>query len=30
MVNYYLLDNLLDKIKETISILKFDNTKDFS
>ena len=24
MVNHYLLDNLLDKIKETIGILKFD------
>ena len=30
MANHYLLDNLLDKIKETIGILKFDDTKDFN
>ena len=27
MVNNYMLDNVLDKIKEVIDIVKFDNTK---
>ena len=27
MVNDYMLDKVLDKIKETIGIVKFDNTK---
>ena len=27
MINFYMLDKVLDKIKETIRILEFDNTK---
>ena len=27
MVNDYMLDNIFDKIKETIGIVKFDDTK---
>ena len=27
MVNYYILDEVLDKIKEAIGIIKFDDTK---